>query len=324
MSLAFPAALGLLALIPLYFVATRRARAAFVFPRAGVMPTGRWGRGIALLPTLFRVLCLIALVGAIAGPATAGPVLEERLEGVPIVISIDVSSSMLAQDFQPRDRLSVARTTTARFIESRPESDPIGIVIFAAEALTLVPATTHRAVTLASLESVRVGILEDGTAIGDGLATALNRLRALGDARGVVLLLSDGESNRGTVDPLAAAEAAAAMGVRVFTIGVGSEGVARAPVESGATGIRYAEVPVAVDEEMLREIADRTGGAYFRATDPAALDAIYQQISLTVPSVVETVRTEQRRIWAGPLLLVAGLLLAAEWMMRGSRFGVVP
>ena len=324
---AFPAALLLLLTLPLYLVLARAAR-PLPMPRAAATAAGgsaasATARLRAAIPSALRVLCHAALVLAIAGPTTAGAIIEETSEGVPIVLAIDVSSSMLAQDFQPRDRLAVAKATIARFVESR-EADPIGVVAFAAEALTLVPATTHHGLVIGALESLQVGLLEDGTAIGDGLATAVNRLRNLEGEGGVVVLLSDGESNRGTIDPLVAADAAAALGVQVFTVGIGSEGVARVPVAQAPAGFRYAELAVGLDEELLREIADRTGGAYFRATDPAALERIYDEIDQRVPSIVETTRHVQARQWSGLLLLIAAGLLAGEWGMRGSRWGALP
>ena len=316
-----PWALLLLAALPIYLFLARRGE-ALPMPRAAMLgqPSAAW---VSRLPRLLRAGALAALALAMAGPLSPGAVIEERTEGVPIVLAIDLSSSMLAQDFVPRDRLTVARATIARFVEAR-EDDPIGVVAFAAEALTLVPTTIHRPIVGSALESLQVGLLEDGTAIGDGLATAVNRLPRGGDAGGVVVLLSDGESNQGTVDPLAAANAAAAMGVQVFTVGVGSEGVARVPVGSGPVGFRYAELPVGVDEALLTEIAARTGGAYFRATDADALDRIYREIDRRVPSTAVTTRRTEQRSWALPLLLAGAVLLAVEWLVRGSRWGALP
>jgi Ca-activated chloride channel homolog len=322
-SWSLPAALMLLVAAPLYLVTARASEGALPLPRTGVL--AEEGRGAALaahLPSLLRALCLALIALAIAGPMTAGTVIEERREGVPIILAVDISSSMLAQDFRPRDRLEVAKITLARFVEGR-EGDPIGLVAFAGEALTLVPATTRHAVVLNAIESLRIGLLEDGTAIGDGLATSLNRLRHLEGESGVVVLLSDGENNRG-VDPLAAAEAAAVLGVQVFTVGVGSEGVAPVPVGAAPAGFRYAELPVGLDEELLGAIAERTGGAYFRATQAEALERIYAEIDRLVPSVVETTRHVDTTEWAGLLLLVAGALLAGEWAVRGSRWGALP
>lgn len=326
MNLSFtsPAALALLVLIPFAIGLARRSARALPLPRAGAFRARGVSRTavFAAMPDVFRVVSLAAIALAIAGPTTAGAVVEERSEGVPIVLAVDISSSMLAQDFLPRDRLAVAKATMSRFVESRP-NDPVSLVAFAAEALTLVPATTHRGVLLSALESLQVGLLEDGTAVGDGLATSINRLR-LPDATGVVVLLSDGESNRGTVDALDAADAAAALGVRVYTVGVGSEGVAPVPIGSAPAGFQYAELPVGLDEELLGEIAERTGGTYFRATDPEALARIYAEIDRLVPSIVETTRFAETTDWAGVLLIVAAAALVAEWFTRGSRWGALP
>lgn len=322
-SWAYPWALLLLIGLPIYLLLGRRRGLAVPFPRAGSL--GKKGRAplSAHIPDALRLLCLVTLILAIAGPSTAGAVIEERSEGIPIVLAVDISSSMLAQDFLPRDRLEVAKATLARFIDSR-EGDPMGLVGFAAEALTLVPTTTHRPLLLAALESLQVGLLEDGTAIGDGLAAAVNRLRQAEAGRAVIVLLSDGESNRGTIDPLAAADAAATRGIQVFTVGVGSDGVARVPVGTAPAGFRYAEIQVGLDEELLREIASRTGGAYFRATDAAALEQIYAEIDRLVPSLVDVTRTVERTEWSALLLLIGGTLLVLEWAARASKWGVVP
>jgi Ca-activated chloride channel homolog len=320
---ARPLALLLLLLIPLYPLLARRRSHSMPLPRSSALRQSGYGsRLIRILPGTLRTLVLIALVLALAGPSTAGAVVEERSEGIPIVIAVDVSSSMLAQDFRPRDRLTVAKSTIASFTENRP-GDPIGLVAFAAEALTLVPATTNRPVLQAAIESLQIGLLEDGTAIGDGLAAAVNRLRHF-DGEGVIILLSDGESNRGTVDALDAARAAATLGLSVYTIGVGSESVAPVPVGGGPAGYRYAELPVGLDEDLLMEVASLTGGRYFRATEAAALERIYQEIDQLVPSVVETTRHVEQTSWVAPLLLLGGLLLISEWSVRGSRWGVFP
>lgn len=320
---SLPWALLLLLGIPVYLLLARRRGTSMPVPRADELASERGIGLLARLPEILRVLCLTALVLAIAGPSTAGAVIEERREGIPIVLAIDISSSMLAQDFLPRDRLEVAKSTIGRFIASR-EGDPIGLVGFAAEALTLVPTTIHRSLLLTALESLQVGLLEDGTAIGDGLAAAVNRLRQAERGSAVIVLLSDGESNRGMIDPLAAADAAAALGIQVFTVGVGSEGVARVPIAPAPAGFRYAELQVGLDEELLREIAARTGGAYFRATDPAALERIYGEIDRLVPTVVDVTRHVERTEWTALLLLIAGALLVMEWGVRGSRWGTVP
>jgi Ca-activated chloride channel family protein len=321
-----PEWLLLLPLLPLLAVWPRAGVGiALPFPRGGALAAQgarvRWV--VARAPVLMRVLCLALVTLALARPRTVAAVVEAPSPGIPIVVAIDVSSSMLAQDFRPRDRLEVAKRTVAEFVRARPD-DPIGVVAFAAEALTLVPVTTLHPVVLEALGSLRVGLLEDGTAIGEGLATATNRLRRLEAEDRVVILMSDGESNRGEVDPREAARAAAAFGIRVFTIGVGSEGVAPVPVRTEDAGVRFAELPVGIDESLLRDIARTTGGRYFRATDAEALRRVYGEIDALVASPVEARRVVRHAEWYLPLLLAAAAVLAAEWLLRGSRWGVVP
>lgn len=314
-----------LVLIPPYLWWLLRGRRAYLpLPSAAELgaasTTARW---LVLLPLLLRGLVLALLLVALARPRTPGRIVEDASLGIPVVVAIDLSSSMLAEDFQPRNRLTVARETVASFIEGRTR-DPIGLVAFAGEAITVSPVTTYRPVLLNALRGLTVGLLDDGTAIGDGLAIAVNRLRMLPGRERVVVLMSDGENNRGAIAPLDAAAAAAALGVRVFTIGVGSQGVARVPVERVGGDLVYAEQPVGIDEALLRQIAEMTGGLYFRATNPAALRAIYEEIDRMVATPLEERRRVLYEEWYLPVLLAAGLVLAMEWLLRGSRWGVVP
>ncbi len=242
LELVHPWALLLLLLVPVHLLRLRRTRPrALPLPGAGgparlrSRAAVRWAR----LPELLRVLAFALLVVALARPRTGASVREERAEGISIVVAMDVSSSMLAEDFRPANRLEVAKRTTLRFIRGR-RHDRIGLVAFAAEALTQVPTTTDHPLLFDALQAMQPGVLEDGTAIGMGLATAVNRLRAVPGESRVVILLSDGENNAGEIDPRDAARAAAALGVRVYTVGVGSRGVARVPVARSASGLRYA------------------------------------------------------------------------------------
>lgn len=327
LALTHPSALVLLLLVPLYFWQLRsRSRSssrAWPLPRTEALQTLRSTSALAAVPEIARALVLVVLVLALAAPTTSRPGGPVRSQGVPIILAVDISSSMLAQDFRPLDRISVARRTIARFIENRP-ADAIGLVAFAGEALTLVPPTLHRPILLSAVETLRPGLLEDGTAIGDGLATAINRLRGPGEGDGVVVLLSDGENNRGRVDPEAAARAAATLGVRVHTIGVGSNQVAPVPVGSGTAGFEYTELAVGLDEEVLRSIAQATGGVYYRATDARALEGIYDEIDRMLPLLLDADPPLERTHWRGILLACAAILLLAEWSVRGSRWGLVP
>lgn len=324
--LAHPWALLLLAAVPFWWWRVRRARdAGIVFSRAATV--ARLGtRGAAflgILPEILRTAALVSLIVAIAGPRTGARVVEETSQGIDIMIALDVSSSMLAEDFAP-NRLGAAKNTVARFVDARTH-DRIGLVAFAAEALTQVPATGDHGILAQALGNVEVGMLEDGTAIGLGLATAANRLKQAGGQSRVIILMSDGENNRGAVDPRAAAKAAAAFGIRVFTIGVGSRTRARIPVAITANGtLRYAWMPVSIDEPLLNDIARTTGGRYFRATDQRALERVYAEIDRLVKTNVKVrryVRFSERYL---PFLLAAAALLVAEWCFRATRWGRVP
>jgi len=323
---AYPWALALLLLLPAYLLWLRGTRPPSIpLPGAAALG-GRMGRAArwwARVPGAARGAALVLLVVALARPRTGAAMEETRAEGIAMMIAMDISSSMLAEDFRPANRLEVAKRTTARFIEGR-RHDRIGLVAFAGEALTRVPTTTDYALLFGALRSLEPGALRDGTAIGMGLATAVNRLRQVPGESKVVILLSDGENNRGEIDPRDAARAAAALGVRVFTVGVGSEGMARVPVARGASGLRYAYLPVRIDEALLEEIAVSTGGRYFRATDTEALQRTYDEIDRMVKTPVEVRRYVRHTELYLPFLLAAAALLALEWLVRGSRRGVGP
>ena len=324
---ANPWALALLPLVVLWLLRLRRARGeAVVFSRAPTLAAigSRRAAVLGAVPEILRALAFAVLIVALAGPRTSATVVEEEAEGIAIMIAVDVSSSMLAEDFQPRNRLGAAKQTVARFVQGR-EHDRIGLVAFAGEAITRVPATVDYAVLTAALDNLEAGQLADGTAIGLGLATAANRLRRTPGESRVIILMSDGENNRGNVDPRAAAKAAAEYGIRVFTIGVGSRGVARIPVARTPTGmLRYGFLPVSIDEPLLREIASSTGGRYYRATDTRALRAVYAEIDRLVKTKVEVRRYVRFTPWYLPLLLAGAALVLLEWCFRATRWGRVP
>ncbi|MGH7664750.1 MAG: VWA domain-containing protein [Gemmatimonadaceae bacterium] len=279
LELEAPWMLLFLLLLPLWWWWRSRHRpAAITFSRAGTLARGpRAGRMAPKVMFLLRNLMLAAVVVALARPRTGASAETVTSEGINIVIVMDLSSSMLAQDFQPQNRLEVAKEKVRQFIAQR-RSDRIGVVAFAGEALTQVPLTTDYPVVDAAVSNLSAGQLEDGTAIGTAIATAANRLRnAPGNSR-VMVLLTDGENNRGAIDPRTAARAAAEFDIRIYTIGVGTEGMAPVPVGRGIFGLRYENRPVRIDEDLLRDVAEITDGRYFRARDAAALQAIYQQI----------------------------------------------
>jgi Ca-activated chloride channel homolog len=279
--------------------------------------TRRWW---VVLPPLLRSAALVALIIAAAGPRVGGDTIEVKQEGIAIVICIDISSSMLAEDFAPSNRLGVAQRQAVAFIHGRT-ADRIGLVAFAGEALTQVPVTLDYPVIEQAVMELKIGSLEDGTAIGSGLATAVNRLRRAPDKSKVILLLTDGENNKGLIDPRTAAATAAAYGIKVYTIGVGTIGEAPIPTGRGLGGFRYEMLPVRIDEPLLREIAAKTGGRYFRAKDSEALSLIFRQIDQLEKSPIQVTRYTRYEEATRPLIL-AGLGALALEILFGSTLVV--
>ncbi len=325
-TVAHPAWLVLLLAIPAVWVwARRRRRPALVLPSLAAM--GRlprtWRERLRIVPEILRALVAALAILALARPQELAAGRPLTTSGVDIILTLDASGSMKAEDFQPRNRLEVAKEAAVEFVDARPE-DRIGLVTFAGQAVTQVPLTLDHEALSASIERVTIGALADGTAIGTSLATAVNRLRE-SDARSrVVILLTDGVNNAGEVDPLTAAETARALGVRVYTIGVGTTGEAPYLLEDPRFGARYVRVVVRIDEELLRSISDRTGGRYFRATDPEALREVYAAIDRLERSPLSgrrpVVRID-RYLW---LLLPALTLLVAEGALRGTILRRLP
>jgi Ca-activated chloride channel family protein len=302
-----------------WLVRRRRNPSAIVFSRAYVLARGpRAGRAITRTIFVLRNLLLAALIIALARPRAGARAENITSEGINIALAIDISSSMLAEDFQPLNRLEVSKDKVKSFVAGR-QSDRIGIVAFAGEALTQVPLTTDYPVVLAAVDNLQAGQLEDGTAIGTAIATAANRLReAQGESR-VMILLTDGENNRGAIDPRTAARAAAAFGVRIYTIGAGSMGTAPVPVGRGLFGLRYENRPVRIDEPLLRDVARITGGRYFRAVDAAALERIYEQIDALERAPVRVQRyIDYAELYRWPLAL-ALLALVGEMAILAWR-----
>ncbi|MCL1934661.1 MAG: VWA domain-containing protein [Candidatus Azobacteroides sp.] len=227
------------------------------------------------VPFILRIGAFTFLVIALARPQTTNKWSSSTTEGIDIVMSLDISSSMLAQDLKP-DRLEAAKEVAASFINGRP-TDNIGLVVFSAESFTQCPLTTDHAVLLNLLKDVHCGMIEDGTAIGHGIATAVSRLKDSNAKSKVIILLTDGSNNRGEIAPITAAEIAKTFGIRVYTIAVGTIGEAPYPIQT-AMGVRIGTMKVEIDEKILTQIAQTTGGLYFRATNNKALKEIYQEI----------------------------------------------
>ena len=265
-------------------------------------------RALRHLPFLLRMGALALLIVAIARPRDSKNFEKVDTEGIDIVLDMDVSTSMLARDFKP-DRIGAAKDIAIEFIASRP-TDRIGIVVFAGESYTQCPVTTDRITLINMMKEVTTGLIEDGTAIGNGLATAVARLKDSDAKSRVVILLTDGVNNRGEIAPETAAEIAKTYGIRVYTIGVGAKGEAPYPVQT-PWGVQVQNMKVEIDEELLQKIAETTGGKYFRATDNTKLMEIYGEINkmeknrTTVDSFpVYSERYMTFAIWALVLLLL--------------------
>ncbi len=228
------------------------------------------------LPFLLRTIALVMIIIAIARPRSSTKMDKIDTEGIDIVLAMDVSTSMLARDFTP-DRISAAKDIAIEFISQRP-SDRMGIVVFAGESYTQCPLTTDRATLINLMKEIETGLIEDGTAIGNGLATAVARMQNSDAKSRVVILLTDGVNNSGEITPQTAADIAKTYGIRVYTIGVGANGTAPYPVMT-PWGVQMQNVEVEIDENLLKNIAEITGGRYFRATDNTKLSEIYSEIN---------------------------------------------
>lgn len=266
---------------------------------------------------VLRAGALAALIIVLARPQSQKSWTSTSTEGIDIVLALDISSSMLAQDFNP-NRLEAAKSVAIEFISGR-ENDRMGLVVFSGESFTQCPLTSDHAVLINLFGSLQSGMIEDGTAIGLGLANAVNRLRNSVSKSKVVILLTDGVNNRGEVAPQTAAEIAEQYGIRVYTIGVGTQGFAPYPVQT-PFGVQYQNVEVEIDEAVLQEISNLTGGKYFRATDNNTLRTIYTEIDKLEKSKVDVKKHRDvvERYWVYALL--AGLFLGLEILLRVSIF----
>ena len=281
----------LLLLIPLvayYIYRARQGRAAVIVSTIDTVKRAPKTIRYYLrhIPFVLRCVALSLIVVAIARPQSAEHYTNTTTEGIDIVLAVDVSTSMLAKDFTP-DRLSVAKEVASEFISDRT-GDRIGLVVFAGESFTQSPLTTDQSSLQTMLGRITSGVIEDGTAIGNGLATSINRLRESDAKSKVVILLTDGVNNRGEISPLTAAKIAKDMSIKVYTIGIGRRGTAPYPIfDERGREVDVVNMKVEIDEKILRDIAEQTGGEYFRATDKQTLEAIYDRINQLEKSKVE-------------------------------------
>ena len=271
---------------------------------------------------VLRVLCLVCLIVCLARPQTRDAWRTSRTEGTDMVIRLDISSSMLARDFRP-DRLEAAKKIAANFINGR-ETDNMGLVVFAGEAFTGVPMTTDRAALVNYVNSLNRDMLEDGTAIGDGLATALNRIKGGKAKSKSIILLTDGSNNTGIIAPLTAAEIAKKLGVKVYTIGIGTNGTALYPVINMFGRIEYQPQPVIIDEATLRQIASTTGGKYFRATGNKVLSEIFAEIDKLEKTELDVRHFSHTEDCYLPWALAALGLLLLELLLRQTWLRTIP
>lgn len=316
-SFARPWFFALFLLLPVmiawYILKRKKAQPVIRVSQLQATGLGSWKNVFQHFPFLLRLLAMSSIIVAMAQPQTITDQQHAEGEGIDIVLCIDVSGSMTAQDFSP-NRLEAAKRVAIDFVSRRP-TDRIGIVIFSGESFTLCPVTSDHGVITSSIQNIHNGMLEDGTAIGSGLATSVDRLRNSGSKSKVVLLLTDGENNGGLIDPKTAKEIAKSFSIRVYTIGMASEGYAPQPVNT-PTGIAIDRQKIAIDETLLKEIASETGGSYFRAKDNQSLSAIYNDIDKMEKSRVEIINSVKYNDKFLPLVLLAIFFLLLEMVLN--------
>jgi Ca-activated chloride channel family protein len=284
------------------------------FTSSGLLPK--------LKPLLFalRLIALAAIITAMARPQTEDVSSRTKTtRGIDIVMAIDVSSSMLARDLKP-NRLSALKSVAADFIKQRP-NDRIGLVAYAGESYTKTPITSDKSIVLGALREISYGALEDGTAIGMGLATSVNRLKESKAKSKVIILLTDGVNNSGFIEPLTAADLALEYDIKTYTIGLGTNGNALSPIAYNADGsFRYGMRQVEIDEDLLKEISNLTGGEYFRATDNEKLEEIYSEINQFEKTEIEEFKYYKYEEKFRPWVLLAGFFILLEWFLRHTIF----
>ena len=322
MTFLHPELLWLLLLLPalliIYIVWRRRQHASLRVPSLLFLRDMRGGLRVYLRHSLFvlRLLALGLIIVALARPQSSSSWSEDRVEGIDIMLTMDISTSMLAMDFQP-NRVEAAKEVAMRFIANRP-NDNIGLVVFAGESFTACPLTQDHATLINRLREMTPGMIEDQTAIGSGLATAISRLKDSKTKSKVIILLTDGANNTGNISPKMAADLAKTFGISIYTIGVGSgAGEAPYPIQT-ALGVVVRNMPVDLDEPTMRQIADVSGGAYFRATDNESLLAIYKKIDQLEKTKLSTRNYHTTYEEFFVFVLVAALLLLLEFVLRST------
>ena len=315
---------GLILIIAWYIWKRRKSQAALQISSGSAFNQTKstWKVKLRHLPFILRVLVIALIIVVLARPQSSNHWQTTSTEGIDIMLAMDISGSMLTIDLRP-NRIEAAKTVAASFINSRP-TDNIGLVVFAGESFTQCPLTTDHAVLLNLLKDIHCGMIEDGTAIGMGLANAVGRLEKSQAQSKVIILLTDGSNNRGEIAPVTAAEMAETFGIQVYTIGVGTKGEALVPVQT-AYGTDYVKVMQEdFDEETLRKIANTTKGKYFRATNTAKLKEIYAEIDEMEKTKINVQNYSKRYEEYAVFAIMAFILLCAEIVLRKTLFKTMP
>jgi Ca-activated chloride channel family protein len=316
----------LLLLVPLlgwYIWKMRRHQASMQVSSSRMFSAGKGTLRVYLrhVPYMLRLAAIAVLIVVLARPQSTDNWQNSTTEGIDIIMALDISTSMLAEDLKP-NRLEAAKNVATAFINGRP-TDNIGLVVFSGESFTQCPLTTDHAVLLNLFRDIQSGMIEDGTAIGLGLANAVSRIKDSPAKSKVIILLTDGSNNRGEIAPVTAAEIARTFGIRVYAIGVGTKGEAPYPFRT-AIGVRYQNIPVDIDEPTLKQIASTTGGQYFRATDNASLKAIYAEIDRMEKTKISVQEFSKKQEEYRNLALLVFIILMLEIILRYTLFKRIP
>lgn len=324
---ANPIFLWLLLAVPViaYFMFRRRREAAIKFSDISLLRNVRRSRRVKNRKILhaLRLLALLLLIIAMARPQAGKKTTEVSSEGIDIMLALDVSGSMKAEDFKPMNRLIAAKEVIKEFVQGR-QADRIGLVVFSRQSFTQCPLTLDYSVLLNFLDQVDFGMIEDGTAIGMGIANAVNRLRSSDAKSRIIILLTDGINNAGEIDPLTAAQIAKTLGIRIYTIGAGKPGKALYPYDDPTFGRRYIQLESELDEKQLTQVAESTGGKYFRAKSEDMLKNIYQQISELEKTKFKIKEYLQFDQYFPYFLIAAALALLLELLLRETLFRRLP
>jgi len=329
MRFASPLFLILLGIIPLlvwdYFRRSRMREAGIIYSDISIPKNIKPGFRVKYryAPMILRMAAVFIFILALARPQAGQKEEEIITQGIDIMLTLDISGSMKAEDFSPQNRLGAAKDVLREFIKSR-RNDRIGMVVFSRYSFTQCPLTLDYGALSGLLDKVDIGMIEDGTAIGMAITNAVNRLRDSTVKTKIIILLTDGVNNAGKIDPLTAAKAAKALGIKIYTIGAGKPGGAMYPVEDAIFGKRYVHMDTEIDEELLKKIANETGGLYFRAKDKEGLTEIYKTIGELEKTKIETKEYANYTELAGLFILPGFVLILLEILLANTLFAKIP